>query len=101
KLAVRGGYLEFDVAQDRIDHLGAASRKGFGGSHVALEDRRKGRTIGDIEERQGADRHMQIDRIDILAEDACPLAPRQQIAQSVDGRNIEALDGLRTGNVSP
>ena len=57
--------------------------------------------VGDIEERQGADRHVQIDRIDIVAEDALPLAPRQQIAQRIDGRNIEALDRLRTGNVSP
>ena len=45
-------------------------------SCVALEDSRKGRPVGDVEERQGADGHVQIDRINVIPEDACSLPAR-------------------------
>ena len=52
-----------------------------------------------LKNAQGADRHMQVDRIDIVPEQALPLAARQQIAQGVDGRHIEPLDRLGTREV--
>src|SRR5215470_15771429 len=41
-----------DVAHDGVDHDFAPARKRVRGCHLALEDAREGRAVGDVEEAQ-------------------------------------------------
>src|SRR5215470_3797715 len=52
------------VAQDGVDHDFASARERIRGCHLAFEDVREACAVGDIEEAQRADRHVQVDLID-------------------------------------
>src|SRR5262245_5349072 len=88
-----------DVAQNRVHDLGTARGQRSGRAHVALEDGGKRRPVGHIENAQGADRHVQVYRVNIASECALALTARQQIAQRAYRRRIEPLDCFRTGQV--
>ena len=86
--------LAAQIAGDQVDHLSAPDVQRFWGGHVTLEDGRKGCPVRDVENAERADRHMQIDGIQVVPERALLLTSRQQIFQGVDYRIVEALNDL-------
>src|SRR5690348_11945252 len=57
--AARLSRRSLHISQNRVDDDLAAARERLRACHVALEDAREGRAVGDIEEAQRADRHVQ------------------------------------------
>ena len=53
------------IAGDDVDDLSAAGVQRLRGGHVTLEDGRKGCPVRDVENAEGADRHMQVDGVDV------------------------------------
>src|SRR6266568_2706783 len=87
------------IAGNDVDDLSAAGVKRLRGGHVTLEDGRKGCPVRDVENAEGADRHMQVDGVDVAAERALLLTSRQQVAQGADDRIVQSLDDLRTRDI--
>src|SRR5690606_17762890 len=69
------------------------------GAQSALEDQCEGVLIRYVEKAQGADRHMDVNRVQPFAEDALGAPTGVNVAHGIDGRTIQVLDGPRFGQV--
>src|SRR5712671_1471582 len=83
------------VAHDGVDHNFAPARERVRGCHLAFEDAREGRAVGDVEEAQRADRHVQVDLVDPVAERARGPAAPIDVTQGRNGRKVQLFDAPR------
>src|SRR6185437_5768176 len=88
-----------DVLEDHFDDLVTPRRQRLGRAHVALEDGGEGGAIGDVEDAERADRHVQLDRVDAALEDSGLLTARHDAPDRVDHRDVELADRLRALHV--
>src|SRR5436305_4488178 len=78
---VRNASADAHVAENDVDHLRAPRGQRFGRFHVPLEDGRKCRAVRNIEKAQGADRHMDLDGIEVAAKSRLLLTAGEYVPQ--------------------
>src|SRR5438309_1204313 len=87
---VRNASADAHIAENDVDHLRPPRRQRLGRLHIPLKDGRKCRAVRDIEKAQGADRHMDLDRIEVAVKNAFLLTAGEYVPQLLDHAYIEA-----------
>src|SRR5882762_10194916 len=80
---IRGRYLRDQVGHHRAAPFDVALR-----SHVALEDRREGVLVADVEVAERGDRHVHVERLEPRAEAALGLPARDNAAQQLEALKL-------------
>ena len=70
-----------------------------GVEHVSIEDGRERVAIGDMEARICADHHMNVERVDVVAEDPIVHSSREDLLQQCDRRDVLTEDLLGPAEV--
>ena len=75
-----------EPADDGVADDAAVPLADVGGEHVATEEEAEGGGVGDLEDAVGADQHVHVDGVDVLAERPALAAAGQDLVQQGGGR---------------